>query len=163
MRIQYGTDDLFLYPAGPDEAAVVTTNGCVRKDGRAVMGRGIALYADRTFSLAPKLAAYIRQYGNHVFNMGVYRYPKNGRYISILTFPTKHDWRNPSDPELIRRSCMEMSRVCDAAGITRVYMPMPGCSNGRLDWTTQVRPLIEPLLDDRFVIADYALKRPLGY
>ena len=58
---------------------------------------------------------------------------------------------------------MEMSRVCDAAGITRVYMPMPGCSNGRLDWTTQVRPLIEPLLDDRFVIADYALKRPLGY
>jgi hypothetical protein len=35
----------------------------------------------------------------------------------------------------------------------KVLLPRPGCSNGGLDWETQVKPVLEKILnDDRFVI-----------
>ena len=37
-----------------------------------------------------------------------------------------------------------------------IAIPRPGCSNGGLNWEIDVKPIIEPLLDDRFII--YSLK-----
>ncbi len=147
-------DDIFELPQGPNEAVCITTNGIVKTNGRAVMGRGIALEADKRFQLSALLGAYLRQFGNRAFWMGTRKDTKTGRHVSVVTFPTKRDWRDPSELELIRRSCEQVTAIADKFGLKRVYLPCPGCANGGLDWETQVKPVIEPLLDDRFVVAD---------
>lgn len=74
--------------------------------------------------------------------------------VRVLTCPTKHDWRDRSDLTLIRRSCEQLVAICDKFGVRTCYLPRPGCANGGLDWETQVRPVVEPILDDRFVVVD---------
>ena len=144
-----GNLTLFDLPAGLHEGACVTTNGIIKKNGRAVMGRGIAKYADERFNLGMWLASSLRTRGNHaVFLIHVEN--ANGRF-PLLTFPTKHDWRDPSDLALIVRSARELVAIANDMGLTRCYLPRPGCSNGRLSWQT-VKPAIETILDDRFVI-----------
>lgn len=152
MRIQ--TSDIFTLPAGPEDAVCVTTNGMVRKDCRAVMGRGIALEADKRFDLAHDLGALLRREGNKVHDMGVRTDATTGRTMRVFTFPTKTDWRLDSDLDLIQKSARELVELVAAYRVRTCYLPKPGCSNGRLDWETQVRPVLEPILDDRFVIAD---------
>lgn len=159
MRIMYDVNDIFALPRNGSDAVCVTTNGMVRRDGRAVMGRGIAKTADQRFGLAYTLAEYLGKYGNRVFNMGVRRDSVTGRAMRVFTFPTKHDWRDPSDLELIAQSARQLVAQCDRLRVSTCYLTCPGCANGRLDWETQVRPVLEPILDDRFVIADSALKR----
>lgn len=58
-----GPYDIFRL-AHPGEAICVTTNGIVKKDGSAVMGKGIALSANRLFNLSPLLGVYLRKFGN---------------------------------------------------------------------------------------------------
>ena len=51
-----------------DEFKVVTTNETIKKDGAAVMGKGLAFYAAKKFpSLPTELADDIKKYGNHCF------------------------------------------------------------------------------------------------
>lgn len=152
MNVIY-CDDVLSLPRGPREAVCVTTNGMVRADGRAVMGRGIAKEADDRFHLAADLARLLKRHGNRAFDLGV-RSDGTGHEARVLTLPTKGDWRMPSDPALVRRSLAEVVRLCDDLGVTRCYLPCPGCANGGLDWKTQVRPICEELLDDRFTVAD---------
>ena len=47
MKEMHCTDSLFGIPRYSDEAAVVTTNGVIRKNGCGVMGAGQALEAKR--------------------------------------------------------------------------------------------------------------------
>lgn len=149
--------NLFLLPDGP-EAAVVTTNGMVRKDGTAVMGAGIAKYARDTFDGFPLLfGQMLAKHGNHAYFMG--SWPDRNRKaaglepsVFVLTMPTKHDWRDPSDPKLIRRSAIELAGIADRNNLRKIYLPAPGCSNGRLDYIANVRNIIRPVLDDRFCV-----------
>lgn len=159
MRIMTDFSDIFLLPQGPQDAVCVTTNGMVRRDGRAVMGRGIALTADQRFGLARGLACKLNAQGNHAYDMGVRTDGKTGRAMRVLTLPTKHDWRDKSDLALIERSLDEIVQLCDALRVSTCYLTCPGCANGGLDWETQVRPICERILDDRFVVADWGLKR----
>jgi hypothetical protein len=120
----------------------ITTNVFVRANGKAVMGRGVALQAARRFPELPKrLGSRIQQYGNHVFSFTDYR---------LFTFPVKHFWFEKADLELIACSARELARDLDG----RVYLPRPGCGNGQLDWNV-VKPMLTGLLDDRFVIVEY--------
>ena len=146
--------DIFSIPTSPSDAVCVTTNGMVRRDGHAVMGRGIALEANRRFGLSLDLAGYLTRYGNRVFHMGVRTDSRTGRRMTVLTFPTKWDWRDGSDLALIEASARQLVAVCDKFGIRRCFLPKPGCANGGLDWETQVRPLIAHILDDRFTVVD---------
>lgn len=150
MKTMY-CDDLFSIPGKADEAYVVTTNGMTKKDGTAVMGAGIAKYAAQLFPNLPALLGRsLKKYGNRVF---AYKVSPDGiNTYNVITMPTKHDWRDSSDLELIKTSCLQMMQVADVNGFTCIHMPKPGCANGRLDWETQVKPAIEPLLDDRFVV-----------
>lgn len=158
MRILHNPGDIFALPETTSEAVCVTTNGIVKRDGMAVMGAGIAKQANQSFDkLALKLGYYLTKYGNRVFDMGVYKNTRTGIMTRIITFPTKYDWRNDSDIELIKTSALQLVELCDKRNITTCYLPCPGCSNGGLDWERQVRPLLEPILDDRFVIADRRL------
>jgi hypothetical protein len=129
----------------------ITTNGYVKNNGEAVMGRGCAAEARERFpDIARLLGGYLHHHGNHCFML--LDEPDLGYVVS---FPVKRHWRLKAHPEIIKRSAEEAVELMnlharflgDAA-----LLPRPGCGNGGLDWETQVKPVIEPILDDRFTI-----------
>ena len=133
-----------------NEAICITTNGIVKKDGKAVMGKGIALDADIHFHLSDKLGQYLNQYGNRAFNLGVYE-----RYYSkyrVFSFPTKHHWKEDSDITLICKSAEQLVEMCNKFYITKCYIPPVGCGCGKLNWENIVKPWLSQILDDRFIV-----------
>lgn len=154
--------NIFLLP-DPDkrDAVCVTTNGIVRKDGRAVMGAGIAKYARDMFrGVDRRLGKNIKDFGNRAFALGwqpkITASQESSRYheakFMLLTFPTKHDWKEDSDPVLIQKSAKQVMGLADEHSLDTVYLPCPGCFNGHLDYEKDVRPVLVEELDDRFVV-----------
>lgn len=125
----------------------LTTNGARNKLGECVMGRGIALQMKQKCPMFPKLLGdTIAKRGNivHKFIFG------NG---IVYSFPVKHHWAQQADINLIQTSClMLMSKLQPNE---KVLLPRPGCGNGHLNWT-DVKPIIEKLLDDRVYIVHYS-------
>lgn len=120
----------------------ITTNGFVKRNGLAVMGRGIAFEAtQRMPGLQLELGERLRLHGNHVFFFNRY---------NVFTFPVKQNWWESALPSLIVQSIRELNQLCTANGIERVYLPRPGCGNGRLSWET-VKAFIEPFDTSRFI------------
>lgn len=155
-ELRYG-GNLFLLPDGP-EAAVVTTNGIIRKDGLAVMGAGIAKYArDNLAGIDAVLGSMLTKYGNHAYFLGsftdMHRQIKSlASSIFVVSMPTKNDWRDPSDINLIKQSAHELMALADRNNLRKLYLPAPGCSNGRLDYISDVRLAISGILDNRFTV-----------
>lgn len=122
-------------------ALCVTTNGVVGKDGRAVMGAGIALEAKTRYpGIDEELGQHLRTHGNHV--VALQTAAQQGGPV-IIAFPTKNDWRNDADVTLITQSCRELRVLIDSMGLKNVVLPRPGVGHGRLDWETQVKPVLE--------------------
>lgn len=143
---------LFFLPNGRSEVAVVTTNGIVRQDGNGVMGKGQALEAKKLFpGIEQKLGKYLKAYGNRVFNMGAYG--NSTREMTVVTFPTKHHFKDKSDLTLIAKSAGQLYEMANKFGFTKIYLPPVGCGLGGLDYDTQVKTMLEwYLCDDRFVV-----------
>lgn len=139
--------NIFSVPSLKDgtEAICVTTNGIIKANGHAVMGRGIALQANNLYHVSGTLADHLKAHGNVPANLGVF----DGVYI--LSFPTKNDWRDDSDINLIRNSAHLLVELADKLHLKHVYLPKPGCANGRLNWN-DVKPVIQAILDDRFTV-----------
>lgn len=150
MRTLHTNQSIFDLPMGPHAAACVTTNGIVKRNGYAVMGAGIAKEADQRFACSGKLGRLLTKSGNHVYDLCEAQ--GNGGSFRLISFPTKHHWKDNSDMTLIRQSAEELSALCDQMGIQTCYLTPPGCGCGRLNWTTQVEPVLSSLLDDRFII-----------
>lgn len=146
--------DIFALPNGKNnDACVVTTNGIVKTDGRAVMGAGIAKYCRDTFCGCDSiLGARLKESGNHVHKLDRYAIPRKDGLFTLISFPTKNDWRDNSSIELIRQSCREILEMANIHRFDRIYMPCPGCTNGHLDYWKDVRPVLAEELDNRFVI-----------
>lgn len=148
------TGNLWFYQA---TVKVITTNGFVKKNGECVMGRGCAKEARDMFpGVATLLGTLLTCHGNHVHTLGSHEEPKNGGgYFELLSFPVKHRWNEDADPQLIVQSAAELAAYVDAKYPNAVVvMPRPGCGNGSLNWE-DVKPLIEPILDDRFHIITF--------
>jgi len=131
-----------------DGIVAITTNGFLKKDGSCVMGRGCARQAALRFGWLPrKLGAAISKHGNHVFHFPEYR---------LITFPVKHVWWEPADLKLIERSARELLGIIAEAKIGEpVYLPRPGCGNGKLKWE-DVKKILSPILkSDQFHIVTY--------
>lgn len=134
--------DLWEYPA---EMRCITTNGFVRTDGRAVMGRGCAKQAAQRYPALPALfGGMLKEKGNHVFQL----------MPGLFSFPVKEAWYQPASLFLIARSCQEIIPFVGKNG--RCLIPRPGCGNGQRDWESEVKPILQRYLDDRFLIIDYA-------
>ena len=120
----------------------ITTNGAVDRSGDAIFGRGCARQSLASFpDLKRRLGRLLRETGNHVYDLG----------DGIVSFPVEESpWENP-DPRLIARSALELRELADRSGWRLVVVPRPGCGGGGLDWS-EVRPLLEKVLDDRFLI-----------
>ncbi len=130
---------------------VITTNGTIKKNGEAVMGRGIALEANQMFpGLAKALGRNLSERGNHAHLLLVSVF--STRNITIWTMPVKHNWWEEADPELIVRSAHELAE--GTRNYPEVWMPRPGCGNGRLKWK-DVKPLIEPIFDNRYIVTSF--------
>ncbi len=121
----------------------ITTNGIIKKDNTLVMGAGIALQAKQRFPEIPhKLAMAVSEHGNHAFYLPA---------ENLFSFPTKNDWRDKSDINLIAESALQLVGLTSRLGFTQVYLPKPGCANGQLSWP-KVRTVIGAVLDDRFTV-----------
>jgi O-acetyl-ADP-ribose deacetylase (regulator of RNase III) len=132
--------DLWKYPA---QYRAFLTNGIVTKDGLLVMGAGVAKQAKERYPHLPAaLGRMVKALGNRPFLMEA---------EGLISFPTKHNWRDQSDVELIRRSAVKVVDLVDRVRARSVAMPRPGCGLGNLDWA-DVKKVIGPILDDRFVV-----------
>jgi hypothetical protein len=146
--------DLFLEPA---DAICLTTNGSVKRDGAAVMGRGVALMAKRLwYGIDRLLGRRLKKQGNVVqvltleTDSGLHylRLPrKEGGPLlcpvpwHIVAFPVKEEWQEKADLDLIGQSARALRRLIKEQKWKRVLLPRPGCGNGRLSWA-KVRPVL---------------------
>lgn len=142
--------DIFTCPENQNQAICVTTNGVIKNNNNAVMGRGLALEIDNKFHIAKKLAEHIRTNGNVPCDFGLV--DSAGQKYRLLSFPTKNHWRDPSDINLIANSAKILVELANKLKLEKIYTVRPGCGLGRLDYETQVRPIISKILDDRFYI-----------
>ena len=125
----------------------ITTNGTVKKNGRAVMGKGCALEAKEKYKDIDKvLGNLITQIGNQAFVvLGTFHRPR------IVSFPTKHNWWEKSDLQLIEMSCQLLLDYVNEKDFKKIVLPRPGCGNGLLKWEV-VKSILEKYFDDRFYI-----------
>jgi hypothetical protein len=132
--------DIWAFAA--ESVVVITTNGSLTRDGRAIFGHGVARQATLRFPvLAEILGKLISEQGNHVFNLG----------YGIASFPVEDTpWSLP-DLSLIARSAHELRLLADRTGWSKIVVPRPGCGGGGLAWK-DVQPLLAPWFDDRFVV-----------
>lgn len=149
MRELYTETDIF--DVIPNEAAIcVTTNGIVKNNGEAVMGAGIAKYVDNNWHIAKRLGTMIKMFGNRPLDLGFINY--NNKNLRLFSFPTKHNYKDQSDINLIKNSANLLVYMCSYLDITNCYIPCPGCGCGGLDYESQVKPVLNDLLDDRFIV-----------
>lgn len=121
----------------------VPTNGNCCRDGRAVMGAGVALAAAQLFPNLPiLLGAKLRTSGNHAFYWHEFR---------LVTLPTKEAWTQPSTLGLIERTAREAVHLADHDRLTGIYCPRLGCGLGGFAWK-DVASVLAGLWDDRFII-----------
>jgi hypothetical protein len=143
MRTVYG--NLWTAPAA---WRLIPTNTCVKRGGEAVMGAGAALDAARRYpGLAAELGAFLRRRPAQIL---VAHFPQH----TLSCVPTKRDWRQPSDLGLIERGLRQLLadlRSLPNASAGPIALPLLGCGLGQLR-SSDVLPLLERLLDDRFVL-----------
>lgn len=141
--------DLWTTRLGPiPDWRIITTNGCIKNNGEAVMGRGVALQATSRYpDLPQRLGQAIKTNGN---------VPALFRDYRLLTWPVKYNFWEPADLGLIEASTHRIVAITSELRTeyrVRLFFLLvrPGCGNGGLRWE-DVCPIIAPLLDDHFVV-----------
>ena len=124
---------------------VIPTNGFVKKNGEAVMGKGLAYQAKKIFPNLPlELGNLLKKRGNHIYEL------ESG----LISFPVKHNWWEPADISLIEKSCQELVLLDFDKDYTKVVLPRVGCGNGKLSWSV-VKEILESYLSDKFIIVNF--------
>ncbi len=127
---------------------VITTNGNLNKNGENIMGKGTALQAKQKYPSLPFMhGENIRLYGNEVFYYPIY---------DIICFPTKHNWWENSNLDLIKTSMKHLYYICMENCIWKVIIPKVGCSNGGLRWECVKEKILDILEypNIEFVVVD---------
>ena len=140
-----------------DGALCITTNGFVKTNGAAVMGRGVAKEATlRIPGIEHALGTRLQLHPNRVQRIaGPDCYVEFDR--NVISFPVKHNWWEPADLDLIAQSALELSMILEFYIKGDCFLVKPGCGNGQLDWSD-----VEPVLDNRLGAYDnlYIVDRP---
>jgi O-acetyl-ADP-ribose deacetylase (regulator of RNase III) len=110
-----------------------------------VMGAGLA----RQFRDAypHNTAAYQAACRNAEVRIGRMFVWENGRGPLIINFPTKADWRQPSELAYIAEGLRDLRQVISDYDLRSIAVPALGCGLGGLDWD-EVYPLIVAHLGD---------------
>ena len=113
-----------------------------------VMGKGIALmFKERYPDNYKAYAAACKAKKVELGQMFVTESRELGGPRWIINFPTKANWRFPSQLSWIESGLADLKRVIAEKGIRSVAIPPLGAGNGKLDWQ-EVRPHIEAALKD---------------
>lgn len=134
------------------DVVCISTNGSVRKDGRAVMGCGCAADAALLFpGIDLQLGTWIQTVGNHFHYLQYF--PE--RSYTVAAFPVKNAWNDEkADLKLIEQSCKDL--VESLIPGLKVAIPKVGCGAGRRDWETEIKPILEKYFtSDDFIIVDF--------
>lgn len=136
-------------------AVVVTTNTCLRDNGNGIMGAGIAAQAREMLPDAEsQLGSLIRTCGECVGEIGKISSDNTNAPVTILAFPTKRDYHDPSSLDLIRQSAQQLQFWANQhPNVKTILLPPVGCGLGGLDWESQVYPVIAPFLPGKRFIA----------
>lgn len=118
---------------------LVNTINCV-----GVMGKGLALeFKNKYPAMFDKYKSFCDK---GVFKPGVLWIYKAEDGKWILNFPTKVDWRNPSELSYIEEGLKKFVEIWEEKGIKSIAFPLLGCHNGGLD-PEEVIPLMEKYLN----------------
>ncbi len=139
MHLQYG--DMWTAWDIADLFAV-TTNSTITKDGRLVMGRGIAQQARDRFPGIDKTLASQFTSGSRYGLLVSSDWPEQ----KLAAFQVKIHWRSKADVSLIEYSTACLLAWCQAHPQAQVHLNFPGIGNGRLGYE-QVLPLLQALPD----------------
>lgn len=112
-----------------------------------VMGKGIALQFKEEFPA--NFATYKIACSTGTLVPGkllITREANNaGIEKTIINFPTKLHWRNPSKYEYIKDGLVELADVLQKNNIKSIAIPPLGCGNGGLNWETVKKMIVEAL------------------
>ena len=161
--------DLFDCISEPEvDAICITTNGHYTTGGLAVMGGGCAGVAARKWpEVSKRLAKMLKHFGSNIPFIigacdvdGIHLEPsrdlvKNKEYkCLIFSFPTIDNLIDGSNIQLIKQSSTVMMDYANTYDLKKIILPRPGVGIGGLSWS-EVKPEIESILDDRFVIVSF--------
>ena len=142
--------NMFSYLGRMKFRLFITTNGFVKNDGTAVMGRGNAAQAVRVFreeyeiNLPEVLGNSLKSRKNIVSHLTA----------QLYSFPVKEHWADRANMRLIKRSVSSLKEMIKENPNLVYILPRPGCGNGNLKWKN-VKPLLEDLPDNVWVICDW--------
>jgi hypothetical protein len=136
------------------QVKVIPTNGIVH-NGKAVMGAGLAKQAAKLYPNLPHiLGARLEKYGTRLYMVHLpISYWEVMRCGSLALFPTKHDWRDGSDLELIKNSCQQLMESTIENGWENILLPKVGTGLGKLSWE-EVEPILDYYFDDRYTVIE---------
>jgi len=141
--------DLWADFGHPYHRIAISTNGFVKRDGRAVMGRGCAKQATQLFrGIELLLGAYIKTNGNipgYLLIDGESSLPTGDR---LMILPVKHNWWERADATLVKRSIAFLAYEAGRDKQWTFHVPRLGCGNGKLDWGRLVKPWMDVLPDN---------------
>ena len=140
MMIKYISGNILESSA---EALINTVNTV------GVMGKGIALQFKKAYPNNYK--AYVKACENKQIEIGRLFIFKDSNLNSgekyIINFPTKKDWRKPSEYSFVDSGLDDLIRILIKYEIKSVAIPPLGAGNGGLEWE-RVRKMIECKLED---------------
>jgi O-acetyl-ADP-ribose deacetylase (regulator of RNase III) len=114
-----------------------------------VMGKGVALQFRNQFPLNYK--RYEQACKDGAIDIGRLLVVRDSSLATgekiIINFPTKTDWRKPSEYSYIEAGLKDLIQVIKKEGIKSVALPPLGSGNGGLDWA-KVKTILERHLSD---------------
>ena len=179
MKEVYG--DMWELAYDGYDVVCITTNGAVKKDGSAVMGRGCARQAMQMFRGIDIVLGRAIKAGGNIPHMLKDQLIGNGCYVTLASFPvkpvkvivnddksnivehkrryvrvgsTQPGWMAMADLSIIERSAKALVNLVNLHKYEKIILPRPGCGAGGLNWK-DVKPVIENILDDRFSVVTY--------
>ena len=172
MRITYGN----LFDQLNADAICITTNGTVKSNGNAVMGRGCAANAKKKWpGIDKELGTNILIIGNvpaHIHeteNYSVLSFPVKPKYVicnadksNVVAHMKKQfkpgnrvpGWAAVANIKIIESSAKKLVELADTYGYKKIVLPRPGCGAGELNWEN-VHPVISLILDERFEVITF--------
>ena len=134
------------------DAICFTSNGVIKSNGDLVMGGGVAkTFAEKYPWLPVQMGRMVKLRGNVPCLMLTNPTTLGTLKPAIISFPTKHHYKDPSDLDLIAQSAKKLVGITNDRKFAHVAIPYPGIGLGGLD-KKAVKEVISPILDDRFYV-----------
>lgn len=114
-----------------------------------IMGKGVALQFKKQFPHNYKV--YVNACKEKAFTIGQLLIVEDTSLLYgdkiIINFPTKTDWKKPSEYSFIEKGLQELVKFISKNKIKSIAIPPLGAGNGGLDWN-KVKILIEQYLSN---------------